>query len=141
MVAEAAQIFRRHGAPGAATRIVTVLALVAAFAIVPTSADARPITPSTKNLVAGSAVVASCGTLTGVVPNFTISGTTVTAVVLTNIPATCNGGRVSVTVTSAGTSLGQGGPVTVASGAATVPISPAAAIASVTHVRLAVVGP
>lgn len=99
------------------------------------------MTPSTKKLVAGSALVSSCGTLTGVVSNFTISGTTATAVVLTNIPTTCNGGRVSVTVTSAGTSLGQGGPVTVASGLATVPISPAASISSVTHVRLAVVGP
>jgi hypothetical protein len=65
----------------------------------------------------------------------------VTAVLLTSIPTACNGGAVKVTVTNAGTSLGAGGPVTVTAGAATVPISPAAAIGSVTHVRLAIVGP
>jgi hypothetical protein len=114
---------------------------VVAVAIAPTSADARSLTPTSKNLVVGSAAVTSCGSLAGVVTNFTISANTVTAVLLTSIPTACNGGAVKVTVTNAGTSLGAGGPVTVTAGAATVPISPAAAIGSVTHVRLAIVGP
>jgi hypothetical protein len=115
--------------------------VVVAVAIVPASAEARSVTPTSKKLVAGSAAVTSCASLAGVVTNFTISSNTVTAVLLTNIPSACNGGAVRVTVTNAGASLGTGGPVTVVSGAATVSISPAAAIGSVTHVRLAIVGP
>jgi len=114
---------------------------IAVAAMVPASAGAGTLTPSSKGLVAGTATVTSCGTLTGVVTNFTLSGTTITAVLLTSVPTTCNGGRVNVTITNAGTSLGSGGPVVVASGAATVPISPAVAIGSVTHVRLAIAGP
>src|SRR5690349_15121532 len=120
--------FRHRNGPAMATRLLACVLLVAALALVPTSVDARPLTPSSTKLVAGSSAVTSCGTLTGVVTNFTISSNTVTAVLLTNIPAGCNGGSIKVAVTNAGTSLGAGGPVTVTSGAATVPISPAAAI-------------
>jgi hypothetical protein len=141
VVPEGVRTFRHHVAPVMPGRLLAGVVLVAALALVPASVGARTLTPSSKGLIAGSATVTSCGALTGVVTNFTISSNTVTAVLLTNIPTTCNGGSVSVTVTSAGTRLGGGGPVTVSSGGATVPISPAAPTGSVTHVRLAIVGP
>ena len=122
-------------------RLWVVVACVVGVLATPAAASAGSASTASKKLGAGKANVAPCGTLTGLVPNFTISGGTVTAVVFTGIPTTCNGGGLSVAVTNAGTSLGTGGPVTVASGAATVPISPAAAVGSVTHVRIAIVGP
>jgi hypothetical protein len=124
-----------------AARLFACVLVVAVFTLVPASVDARPMTPSSKGLVVGSAAVTSCGSLTGVVTNFTISSNTVTAVLLTGIPSACDGGAVRVTVTNGAASLGAGGPVTVASGAAILPISPSAAIGSVTHVRLTIVGP
>ena len=124
-----------------ATRLIACILTVAALVLVPASVDARPMSPSSKALAAGTAAVTSCGTLSGIVTNFTISSNTVTAVKLSNIPTTCNSGSVKVAVTNAGVSLATGGPVTVAAGAATVPVSPAAAIASVTHVRLVITGP
>jgi len=141
VVPEGVRTFRRHTAPALAGRLLAGMVLVAALAVVPASVGARTLTPSTKGLIAGSAAVTPCGNLTGVVTNFTISSNTVTAVLLSNIPTTCNGGSVTVAVTNGGTRLGGGGPVTVASGGATVPISPAVATGSVTHVRLAIVGP
>jgi hypothetical protein len=118
-----------------------VVACVVGVLLVPSAAAARSATTSSKKLGAGTATVAACGTITGLLPNFTISNNTVTAVVFSGIPTTCNGGSLSAAVTSSSTSLGTGGPVTIASGAATVPISPAAAIGSVTHVRISIVGP
>jgi hypothetical protein len=95
-----------------------------------------------KQLAAGSSVVAPCGTLGGIVVNFTVTATTVTAVKLSNVPATCNGAQVTATVTNpSGTSVGAGGPVAVSGGAATVSVSPTPAFASIAAVRLAVVGP
>lgn len=122
-------------------RLFALLLAAASVVVVPASAGARPLTPSSKVLVAGSAIVTSCASLAGVVTNFTLSANTVTAVLLTSIPTACNGGAVTVAVTQAGASLGTGGPVAVAAGAATVPISPAAAIGSVSHVRLVITGP
>ena len=118
-----------------------VVACVVGVLLVPSAAAARSATTSSKTLGAGNATVATCGTITGLLPNFTITNSTVTAVVFTGIPTTCNGASLSATVTSSAMSLGTGGPVTVASGAATVPISPAAAIVSVTPVRISIVGP
>lgn len=141
MRSEGLRIFWPHEGLVMRYRLFLCAVAVAAAALVPGSADARLLTPSSKGLVSGTASVTSCGSLAGVVTNFTISSNTITAVLLTSIPTTCNGGSVSVTVTNAGTSLGAGGPVVVASGAATVPISPAAAIGSVTHVRLVITGP
>ena len=117
------------------------LAVVGLVAMIPGLADARTTTVASKSLVSGSATVAACGSLAGVVTDFTISNGTVTSVILTSIPGTCNGGSLTATVTNAGTSLGAGGPVTVTSGSATVPISPAAPTGSVSHVRIVVVGP
>src|SRR3954467_14710884 len=91
--------------------VVCVAAVVAA----PAAASARSVTTTPKKLGAGQVAVATCGALTGLQPNFTIAGSTVTAVVFTGIPSTCNGGSLSVTATNASTSLGSGGPVTVAS--------------------------
>ncbi len=123
----------RRAALGVACALATV--------VISGSAEASSTAASSKKLAAGKATVAACGTLTGVVPNFTLSGSTVTAVVLTGIPSSCNGGSLRATVTNGSASLGAGGPVTVASGGATVAISPAAATASVTHVRIAITGP
>jgi hypothetical protein len=122
-------------------RAWVVVACAIGILAIPGAASAGSTPASSKQLGSGIVSVAPCGALAGLAPNFTISSGTVTAVVLTGIPTTCSGGSLSAAVTSSGTSLGTGGPVTVASGAATVPISPAAAIGSVTHVRIAIVGP
>ena len=122
-------------------RLNACVVLAGIVATLPGLADARTTSVTPKSLVSGTAAVATCGNLSGVVTNFAISSGTVTSVILTNIPSTCNGGSLTATMTNAGTSLGAGGPVTVASGAATVPISPSVATGSVTHVRVVVVGP
>jgi hypothetical protein len=110
--------------------------------VVPASAEARSNTASSKKLGSGVASVTACGDLSKVVTDFAFSGTKVSAVSLTNIPATCNGGSLSATVArSNNASLGAGGPVTVAGGSATVPISPTAASANVASVRVVIVGP
>src|SRR5262245_47936463 len=121
--------------------MMAAAACALATVVLPGAADARSTAPGSKSLGAGNATVAACGSLTAVVPDFTLSGSTVTAVALTGIPTSCNGGSLRATLTNGSTSLGAGGPVTVASGAATVTISPAAAMANVTHVRLSITGP
>jgi hypothetical protein len=122
-------------------RLLTGIVLVGIVAMIPDLADAKTSTVSSKSLVSGTATVAACGNLAAVVTNFTISSSMVTSVILASIPSTCNGGSLIATVTNSATSLGAGGPVTVAAGTATVPISPAAPTGSVTHVRIVIVGP
>jgi hypothetical protein len=127
---------------GRSRRAVLVVCVACALAtVLPGAAEAGSTAPGSKKLGAGNATVAACGSLTGVVPDFTLSGSTITAVALTGIPSTCNGGSLRLTLTNGSTSLAAAGPVTVVSGAATVSISPAAATASVTHVRLSITGP
>jgi hypothetical protein len=122
---------------------------VAALAVVVTAfllgalgvAIARPVTGTSKTIGSGVAAVATCGSLTSMVIKYTISAGTVTTLAFTGIPTTCNAGLLSATVTSGTTSIGAGGPVAVASGAATVTLSPAPATGSVTNVRIVIVGP
>jgi hypothetical protein len=121
--------------------LVTCVACALAAVALPGAAEAGSTAPGSTKLGAGNTAVAACGSLTGVVPDFTLAGATVTAVAFTGIPSTCNGGSLRATLTNGSTSLGAGGPVTVASGGATVTVSPAAAMASVTHVRLSITGP
>jgi hypothetical protein len=122
-------------------RRVLPFAIVLGALAVPAIAAARPTAPTSKTLVAGSAPVVSCGDLSGVVTNFTISSGSVTVVSLSNVPTTCDGATVNLNLTNAGTNLAAGGPVVVASGAAAVPISPSVPTGSVTHVRLVMTGP
>jgi hypothetical protein len=121
--------------------LALALLLTSFVALLPGAAAARPLGPTSRTLAAGSVAVAPCGSLTGIVVDFTLSGTTVTAVVLTGIPTTCNGARVSLTVTNGASSIGAGGPVAVVAGAVTVPVSPTPSTSSVTNVRLSIVGP
>ena len=124
------------------SRLIPLAAAVLALATVPAAAHANNNTLTSKGLVSGAATVTACGALSSIVPNYTISSGTVTAVVLSNIPTTCNNAKVNLNITNAiGTSLAAGGPVVITSTTATVPISPAVATASVVTVRLAVTGP
>jgi hypothetical protein len=122
-------------------RTAAAIVVAGIVSAVPALAGARTSTTTSKGLAAARAPVASCGSLAGVVANFTLSGTNATAVVLSSIPTTCNGGSLTVNVTNSASSLAAGGPVTVTSGAATVPLGAAVATGSITNVRIVVVGP
>jgi hypothetical protein len=129
---------RRATRGRAAALAVTVLAFVVGALGV---AVAGPVTGTSQTIASGVTAVATCGSLGSMVIAYTISGTTVTTLTFTGIPSTCNGGQLRATVSSGSTALGAGGPVAVASGGATVTLSPAPATGSVTHVRLVIVGP
>ena len=91
-----------------------------------------------KTLGAGSAVVAACDT-DGFTVTHTVVVSTVTAVNLSGIASTCQGGLLSVTLAnSSGASIGSGGPTTVpAGGSMTVNVTtgtPAASAVAAVHV-------
>ena len=58
---------------------------LAVGAATPGVAGARTSTTSSKSLGAGRTTVAPCGTITGLLPNFTISNNTVTAVLVVSL--------------------------------------------------------
>ena len=117
--------------------VVTVLVLMGTVA-----ASAAPVTPTAKKLASGTAVVGTCGSLTGASVAYNTRSSTVLGVTVRNLPTTCNGASLSATVSNAANAdLGHGGPVTVASQAATVTMSANPTTASVTKVVVVLVGP
>jgi hypothetical protein len=121
--------------------LTTAIALAALLVASAGPASARSTVPSSRSLASGSAAVGSCGSLGAAVPNFTVTGGMVTSVQLGNVPATCNGASLTMAVTSGSTALASGGPVTVASGTASVPITPSVATGAFNGIRLGIVGP
>ncbi len=121
----------------AALTIVVAAFLLGALGV----AIAGPVSGTSKTVGSGVTAVATCGNLASMVIGYTISSGTVTTLKFTSIPTTCNAGLLSATVTSGTTSIGAGGPVAVATGAATVTLSPAPATGSVTNVHVVIVGP
>jgi hypothetical protein len=106
------------------------------------TASAAPVTPASKKVAAGKTVVATCGVVSGASVTFNTRAATVLSLTVRNLPASCNAARLWATASNAaGADLGHGGPITVASGAATVTMSPIPSTATVTQVRIVVVGP
>lgn len=60
---------------------------------------------------------------------------------LSGLPAACNGGQARVALTQGVGSVGAGGPVAVAAGSVTVPVSPQPAVGAVTNLYVSVSGP
>lgn len=104
-------------------------------------AHASGLTATGSALGSGSAAVSACGSLAGVGHTVDVSGGAVVSVTVTGLPSTCNGADLSLTLTSAGTAQGGGGPVVVANGSATVTVSPAVPTGAFDDLRLVVVGP
>jgi hypothetical protein len=91
-----------------------LVAVTAAALALPSSAVANTTTPSSKKIVSARASVSSCGSLSGMSISWTVVDDVVSSIALGSIPATCNGGSLSLTlVDSSNTSLGSVGPVTV----------------------------
>jgi hypothetical protein len=103
-------------------------------------AAAAQLNITSTQLAAGSVSVTGCDTAVDV--DYTVSGSTVTAVQITNILAACNGADYSVQLTtntpSAGTALGTAatGTLTVTAGAATVTLPAAVSVAAVDGIAI-----
>ena len=95
-------------------RSTTVAGLTALALAVPGAAAAAPIIPNPKKINGAFTAVSSCGTLSGIGISWTSTANVVTTIVLSSIPAACNGGSLSLTLVGSGNaSLGSAGPVTV----------------------------
>lgn len=124
------------------------LALVAVALGTATVAAASSLTTASGDFGAGGAAVVGCATpaqQAAITTTYTVSGGKVTEVILSNIPASCDAGSLSATLTNNGGSVATAGPVTVPNNGVgsvklTVP-APQPATASVTDVRFVVVGP
>src|SRR5262245_17600118 len=98
--------------------VATIGAVIALLAI--DAASARPLTATSKKVASGQASVTPCGSLTTAVVSYTVTSGNVTKLVITGLPSACNGGSLTATLAGmANANLGQGGPVTIASQAAT----------------------
>jgi hypothetical protein len=106
----------------------------------PAGAVAASLGGITGTLGAGQTSVTACDTGFGATYT-TVSGN-VTAVSVTGIDGACVGGALSVRLTnSGGTSVGNGGPVTVSGGTATVSIGAAPDADLVAGIRVSIEGP
>lgn len=125
----------------------TVLAISLAIATIPGFAASLGGL-ATKQLGAGSAVVAACDT-NGFTVGYTTSSGNVTAVNLGGIADPgCEGGQLSLTLAdTSGASVGAGGPQTVptdggtADNSMTVTVTPTPAASAVTAIHVVVTGP
>ena len=106
------------------------------------AALAQSVTTNSKHTSAGTATVTACGTLTSVVINYAVTAGKITGVLLTSIPAGCNGGKLSLTLSQSGADVGHAGPTTIAgTSLAMVPSVLTTSATAPTEVRIAVVGP
>ncbi len=119
--------------------LVAVIVLVLMGTV---AAWAAPITGTSKKLASGTAVVGTCGVLSGATVTLNGRSSTLLGLTVRNLPSTCNAARLWATASNAaGADLAHGGPITVASGAATVTMSANPTTASVTTITVALVGP
>lgn len=106
------------------------------------AASAAPVAPTSKKVASGTAVVGTCGVVSGATITYNTRASTVLSLTVRNLPASCNAARLWATASNvAGADLGHGGPITVASGTATVTMSPIPTTANVTGIRVVLVGP
>ena len=125
--------------PHAVRTLVAAIVLVLVGTV---AAWGAPLASSGKKLASGTAVVGTCGVLSGATVTLNTRSSTVLGLTVRNLPSTCNAARLwATTSNAAGADLAHGGPITVASGAATVTMSANPTTASVTTITVALVGP
>lgn len=94
-----------------------------------------------EGLGAGAAVVASCDG-DGVTVSYTVTAGVVERMEVAGLAAACAGGALrAVLADSAGTSIGSGGPLTVAGPTVAVPLTPQPQASAVAAVHVVVEGP
>lgn len=122
-----------------AVAVTTGLVIVATAA----PAAAKLLTPtSAKKVGAGATAVTSCGTLSSAAVNYAVQAGAIQGLTISGLPATCNGGALTATLSQNGTDGGHGGPVTVSSGTAAIAtLSGNPTTSSVTDVRIVIQGP
>jgi hypothetical protein len=106
-------------------------------------AAAKLLTPTSATKVgAGAISVTGCGSLSSAAVNYSVRAGLVQSFTISGLPATCNGGTLTATLSQNGTDVGHGGPVTVSSGTASIStLSANPTASSVTDVRIAMQGP
>ena len=121
----------------------TALVLIGAplLLVLAEPAAAALLQTSSSSLAAGTAVVTECGDASAAVVSYDVIAGQVVSVSVTNIPTSCDGSRLRVTLTSNGTAVALSGPVMVTGGAAQVSaLSATPSYASVTDARIVLVG-
>jgi hypothetical protein len=89
-------------------------AVTAAVLAVPGSAVAGNVNPTSKKMVSANANVSSCGSLSSMTISWTVVDGIIQSIALGSIPASCNGGTLSLTLTdSSNASVGTVAPVTI----------------------------
>lgn len=125
-------------------RVLRILGVVVAVGVLGTVAAGAALTsPTTKSLGSGTVGVSSCGSLAGATVAYLTQNRKVVGITVSGLPASCDGGLLSATLTNAtNTNLGGGGPATVGGGAATVTgLSATPTATTPTKVFFSVVGP
>jgi hypothetical protein len=106
------------------------------------SASAAPRTVTTKKLASGSTVVSSCATLSVLTVSYAVTAGKISSVTLQNIPPTCVGGLLSMTLSQGTTDVGHAGPTAIATGTLTmVPSILTTSATAPTTVKISIVGP
>jgi hypothetical protein len=89
-------------------------AVTAAVLAVPGSAVAGNVNPTSKKMVSANANVSSCGSLSSMTISWTVVDGIIQSIALGSIPASCNGGTLSLTLAdSSNASVGTVAPVTI----------------------------
>jgi hypothetical protein len=122
-------------------RALSALAVAGLASFVPaTPVAASTQTPTTTGVLSGAAAVTPCGSFASVVVSYALTSSNVIGIVISSIPAACNGANLYLTLTN-GVTNAQAGPLTVASGAVTASsLSNTITAASVTGLYIGVVG-
>ena len=124
-------------------RRAAVVALTALAVAQAGPALAGQITPSPKKIGASTAAVSSCGSLSGIGISWTSTANAVTTVVLSSVPALCNGDTLSLAlVDSTGVALATIAPTTITGTTQTFTSFTGSATATlVTGAQISVAGP
>jgi hypothetical protein len=106
------------------------------------SAQAAPRTVTTKKVAGGSAAVTSCGTVSTITVSYAVKAAKIIGVTLSNIPAACVTGQLSMTLSQGTTDVGHAGPTAIA--ASTLIMVPSVLTTNATApttVKISIVGP
>lgn len=134
----------RDDGPGGRSRarLATALALALPIAAATTVAAASAAGTRSATLAAGQVSVTACGAVSAATVAYRVTAGAVTGVSVSGLPASCDGARLTVTLTSSGADAGHGGPAVISGGAATIAVlSASPSPSSLTDARLAVAGP
>jgi hypothetical protein len=123
-------------------RGVGVCAGLIGLLAVPTAASASGTSAASQRVISGTAVVSSCGSLSGISVAWNSTGGVVTSVAVSSIPSSCVGGTLSLTLAGAtGTSLATVSPVTITATTQTLALVGAPTASGVSVAAMSVVGP